>query len=236
MAAHPELADRIASLAPQLAEHVARALRDDPFWATRFGANGNSLLREQAVQHVERLARSLRVGDAAPVTERMRAVQAESVGLGMTTRHLADGVQRLHDAIRAAGVTDGGAARTMLDRARLALRYDDPAASAVQDASRQLAEDAVVTLRGVRLGDEAAEGEWIEALELLISYLADAVALKRPAVLGDYVRWLAASGPASLRPAPPEAMLAALDGALDELFEPARVKAAAVINAARASV
>jgi hypothetical protein len=236
MAAHPELADRVATLAPQLAEHVASAMDDDPFWGARFGGDGRQALREQAVQHAERLARALRVGDAAPVTERMRSVQTDAVGQGMTTRHLAAGSRRLHDAIHAAGITDAGAARTMIDRAILALRYDDASASAVQDASRQMAEDAVVTLRGVHLGDEATEGRWIEALEVLVSYLADAIAHRRPAVLAEYVAWLGAGGPASLRPADPAAMLSALEGALDELSPAARAQAGEYLSAARGAL
>jgi hypothetical protein len=233
MAAHPELADRIAALAPRLADHVAESMQDDPFWAARFGGDGQVVLREQALQHAERLARSLRVGDAAPVTERMRTVQSDAIQLGMTTRHLAQGSRRLLDAIHAAAVPDAGAARTMIDRAVLALRYADPLAAAVQDASRQLAEDAVVSLRGVHLGEEAAEAEWIDALEVMVSYLADAIAQRRPAILGDYVRWLGALGPPSLRPAEPAAMLGAVAGALDELPDAARREAAEYLAAAR---
>jgi hypothetical protein len=236
MAAHPELADRVAALAPQLADHVASAMDADPFWGARFGGDGRQALRDQAIQHAERLARALRVGDAAPVTERMRSVQSDAVGLGMTTRHLAAGSRRLHEAIRAAGITDAGAARTMIDRAILALRYDDANAAAVQDASRQMAEDAVVTLRGVHLGDEVAEAAWIEALEVLVSYLADAIAQARPQVLADYVSWLAAAGPPSLRPAEPAAMLTALEGALDELTPAARAEAGNVLSAARGAL
>lgn len=233
MSAHSALADRIAAAAPQLAERVATGMGGDPFWAARFGGDGQATLRAQAVEHAERLARSLRVGDSAPVTQRMREVRADAVRQGMTTRHLALGSRWLDDAIRAMVGPDTGAARTMIDRAVLALRYDDGAASAVQDYARQMAEDAVVTLRGVHLGDVEGEAQWIEAVEVLISYLADAVAARDPGILAAHARWLERNGAGALSPAEPAAMLAALEGALDELPAPARAEAAACLTAAR---
>lgn len=236
MSAHPALADRIADLAPRLAEEVAADFAADAFWTARFGPDAAAMLRAQMVGHAERLARALRVGDAAPVTERMRTVRDDSVRLGLTTRHLVLGCARLEEAIRAAELADWGPARTMLDRAVLALRYDEPtAAAAVQDASRQLAEDAVVTLRGVHLGEVTEEARWIAALEILVSYLADALGQGDATVLSGHARWLAGAPAGPARPAPARAMLDALAGALDELPPAAHVAAFTCLTEARAT-
>lgn len=236
MSSHPELADRIEAQAADLARRSIDAMYADPFWDARFGARGRAFAQEDGVHHAEYLARALRTGDASPLLKYARWLQVVLVTRGMTSRHIADNFHRLADAIRAAGLPEAGAARTMLDHAVLALRHDGKTAAAVQDASRQIAEDAVVALRGVHLGEEMIEAEWIEALEVLVSYLADSMALDRPDLLADYARWLASSGTPSVRPADPLAMLGALDSALDELREPARAQARACVSAARAAL
>jgi hypothetical protein len=182
---------------------------------------------------VHALIRALQTGDAAAMGGYVRRLQSAAWSAGATTRHLVASFRRLHDAIVRSGLSEAGAARTMLDRAVLALRYDDSRAAAVQDASRQMAEDAVVALRGVRLGDEEAEAAWIEALELLVSYLADAIATGRPELFSDTMSRLGQGGPSVVRPADPPAMLDALEGALDELPADARQGAAGCLDAAR---
>lgn len=234
MSAHPALADRLEATAATLAANLVSAQYGDPVQGARFGAQGRTVATEAAMLHLEQLARALRAGDAAPLEAYARSRQTALVTQGMTSRHLANDFHHLADAVQATGDPEWGAARTMLDRAALALRYDLQPAASIQDASRQLAEDAVITLRGVHLGDFQAEAEWVEALETLVSYLADAVAADRPAILGEHVRWLAAAPP-SLRPADPVAMLGALEGALDELPEPARSLSARCLAAARAA-
>lgn len=236
MAAYPELAERIARHADVIARQAFDDLRGDPYAGAFMPAIGAMFAPERVAHDVAALVAALRSGDAPSMIAYVRELQGTAIAAGLTSRLLAQSFRRLHDAILESGLSEAGAARTMLDRAVLALRYDGRPAAAVQDASRQLAEDAVVTLRGVHLGEEAIEAEWIEALELVVSYLADAVALEQPQVLGAQMQRFARSSPSIAQPAEPAAMLAALEGALDELPDQARRAAAACLAAARTSL
>lgn len=236
MAAHPELARRIESHAADIARLACEALRADPVARASLVPLHLMFAPERVAHDVKALIGTLRDADSAGMVTYVRQLQAVVPNGGLTTRHLAAGFGRVHDAILSIGLSDPGAARTMLDRAVLALRYDGTTAAAVQDASRQLAEDAVVALRGVHLGAEEIERQWIEALELLVSYLADSMALQRSELLTMYAGRLATAPPSLVRPAEPSAMLAALRGALDELPDAARHQASAVLAAAEASL
>lgn len=177
-AAH--LAHALAARADALAARALRAMYANPFWEERYGERGHRFAAEDGRHHVGYLVEALRAGSPDTLTRYARWLQSVLVARGMCSRHLAQHFARLAEAIRANDVPDAARAVEYLAAAEDALLYEGSAAArAIQEqVERPLAATAVEA-------DPAS-------LAYYASYLADAVALGRPEVLADYVRWVAA--------------------------------------------
>jgi len=167
------LADRLLAIAEELTTSVLAEMYRDPFWYARFGAPRAARHgRQDGHFHLSYVAEALRAGDAGVMERYARWLQQVLTTRGMCTRHLAENFDRLGQAVAARGVPDAARAVELLAAATAALRYDGGPARALQDRA-----DAIA-------GGDAE-------LLTLISYLADAVALARPALFADHAGWYA---------------------------------------------
>jgi hypothetical protein len=183
--AHRLLADRLEAIAAELSEQTIADMYKDPFWHARFGApRADKHGRQDGHFHVSYLAEALRAGDAGVMERYARWLQQVLTTRGMCSRHLAEHFDRLGQAITARGLPDAVRAIEVLAAASAALRYDAAAPRAIQDRAAAIA-------GGAGGGPGGAGGGIDEQLAVLVSYLADAVALARPALFAAHVGWLA---------------------------------------------
>ena len=168
-------ADALEARAAELADGALAAMyAADPFWEARFGARGRRYAAEDGRFHVSYLAEALREGSPASLVAYARWLQGVLTTRGMCSLHLVHNFRRLAGAVAALAVPGAATAAAYLGEAAGALRYDGEA-GAVHDLA--VAADEAAAPRA----DLAAH---------LLSYLADAVALGRPPVFTDHVRWL----------------------------------------------
>jgi hypothetical protein len=167
------LVERLLAAAGELTDEVLAEMYRDRFWYARFGEiRASRHGREDGNHHVAYLVEALRADDAGVLERYARWLQQVLTTRGMCTRHLAENFERLGVAIAARGWPDGERAVRLLADAIASLRYADGPARAVQERA-----DAIA-------GDDAE-------LATLVSYLADATALKRPTVFTDHAVWYA---------------------------------------------
>jgi hypothetical protein len=165
------LADRLLEIASELTERALAEQYRDPFWYQRYGEpRATRHGRQDGNHHVSYLAEALRAHDPVVMERYARWLQQLLTTRGMCTRHIAECFDCLGRAINERGWSDARPALDVLAAATAALRYDGGPARAVQDRASAIAG-----------GDPE--------LETLTSYLADAIALARPDVLGDHVAW-----------------------------------------------
>lgn len=189
-----ELADRLRAEKGRLVVRVVDEMFENPFWAERFGARGRRFAEEDLGYHVDYLAQALVARDGGVMDRYARWLQSVLTSRGMCTIHLADSFARLDRAIPE-HVDDALLAHTYLEAARSALLYPAGPSRELQEASAGLAERAVDRLHAehpdwaVRWG---ARGRalCIEDVSYHLSYIADAMALGRPALFGAYVAWI----------------------------------------------
>lgn len=178
--AHRLLADRLEAIAAELTSEVLDEMYKDPFWYARFGApRADKHGRQDGFFHISYLAEALRAEDAGVMERYARWLQQVLTTRGMCSRHLAENFDRLGQVIAARGLADAARAVELLAAASAALRYDAAAARAIQDRAAAIA------------GGAKGSDEVDQQLAVLVSYLADAVALARPALFAAHVGWLA---------------------------------------------
>jgi hypothetical protein len=236
------IADTLAAQATALVERTFRALYANPFWDARYGERGRRYAIEDGRFHVQYLVEALRGGSPETLVAYARWLQPVLTTRGMCSRHLAENFASLGEAIQAEGLDPTGEAQAYLAAAEAALRYDAGSAGTLQDAAAGLAAAAAAKLAvapsaarasGAGLGRPRIEDDLLDDL----SYLADAVALKRPDLFVDYVQWTA--GYLRGRGVPAEALaarLSALAAALDALDGDAATTARAVLASGRGAL
>ena len=235
------LADRIEAHGPALAGRVVEQLYRDPFWQERFGERGRRFAEEDGRHHVSYLVQALRVGEPDVLRAYAQWLQGVLTPRGMCSRHLSDNFALLADALLADGLDAEGTATAYLRAAQDALRYPDGAARPIQEQADVLAArtvDAVSRQHPEWLDgrDEAGRARCQDAVRSYVSYLADAVALERPELFADHMRWTAGSlARRSIPVGDLDATLAALEGALTVLPARAREPALAALAAGRAA-
>lgn len=230
-----ELAARLEVLRPKLAARVRDEVHQDPFWLARFGERGRRFIEEDATFHVSFLVQALVANDPSLITGYARWLRTVLTARGMCSLHLAEDFDRLGRAIviemAEPGVAEPGGAEVgeaaapaleMLSAARRALDHADGPGRALSLAAERVAERVLATPDGAALGRTG--------LRHLLSYLADAVALRRPERFEAHVRWLDGwlrAQPGAVGRDPARHLLRAIGPALTkELVEPA-VQAAA---------
>lgn len=184
------LADRLAARRDELARAALAALLKNPFWEARFGERARRHGLQDGLYHVAYLCEALRAGTPTPLEHYARWLQGVLTTRGMCSRHLADNFATLAEAIGRADVDDAEPAFRYLARASEALRYEDEAPRALQDASWALAGGVVAAFAEPGWTD-AQRVKCIDDLRYHVDYLADAVALARPQQFAAYVAFIA---------------------------------------------
>lgn len=219
------LVAHIEARAPALAARVLEEMYRNPFWLERFGERGRQFARQDGEFHLSYLVQALAAGDAGVLTGYARWLQPVLTTRGMCTRHIDENFARLARAIEDE-IADAGAAIVMLDATRAALRYEAPAPRHVQDASAHIADEATADIYrrhpewDARWGAGGRE-RCRDDIGYHLSYLADAIALDRPAVFTDYVAWIAAF--LARRSIPVDHMLATLQVVRDVIVADTRL-------------
>jgi hypothetical protein len=184
------LADRLEARRDELARAALAVMLNHEFWQARFGERARRHGLQDGLYHVAYLCEALRAGSPAPLEHYARWLQGVLTTRGMCSRHLADNFATLAEAIGRADVAEAEPAFRYLARATEALRYDDEAPRAVQDASWALAGGVVAALAEPGW-TEAQRARHVDDLRYHIDYLADAVALARPQLFAAYVAFIA---------------------------------------------
>ena len=219
-----ELVHRLLAQGDDLAAEVHTAMLADPFWLARYGERARTHMRQDNAFHLQYLCEAL-VGDPAAIDRYARWLRDLLTTRGMCSAHIADNFRRLGAAI-AARWTDAGPALEMLERGVAALSYPPGPAAALQQAG-----PGIAALAASRCGATPA------ALEMLTSYLADAMAQAAPERFAAHAVWLAGWQQREPGAGPPVAgQLAALSAAIDELAPTASRDAGAVLAIARPAV
>lgn len=188
-----DLAERIRNEKARLAVGVVDEMYENPFWIERFEKRGRKHSEEDLAFHVDYLVQALIARDAAVLERYARWLQSVLTTRGMCTIHLSDSFLRLGRAI-AESISGAEVATTYLETAARALLYEGGHARELQDASERLAEEAATRFTNAY---PAAVANWgahgrqrcLEDAAYHLAYLADAIALERPAVFVDYVQW-----------------------------------------------
>jgi hypothetical protein len=235
------LADRIEAQAVGLTRRALDEIYVNPFWQERFGERGRQRAEEDSRYHLTYLAEALRAESPEILVNYARWLRTVLVTRGMCSRHLAENFARLAAVIRDEVAVGSEQAARYLESAEAALVYDRGPARAIQLAAPGLAEQAVSVLYArhpdwLRVGGMAGQQRCRDDVLYHLSYLADAVALRRADLFAVYVDWIA--GFLERRGIPPEhlqVVLSVLDDGLAELPHTARRAAREVLSAGRAA-
>lgn len=184
------LADRLEARRDELARAALAEMLKNEFWEARFGERARRHGLQDGLYHVAYLCEALRAGSPAPLEHYARWLQGLLTTRGMCSRHLADNFSTLAEAIGRADVDEAEPAFRYLARATEALRYEDEAPRALQDATWALAGGVVAAVAEPAWSD-AQRVECVDDLRYHIDYLADAVALGRPQLFAAYVAFIA---------------------------------------------
>ncbi len=185
-----ETARAIEAHAERIASAVYARVYTDPFWDARFGKRGHYHTERDGNYHLSYLAQAVRARSARVMAEYALWARGMLVPRGMCSNHLAENFGMIRDALAEHRIA--GHAGSILDSAARALDYEDGAAGAIARAAAAVAaalDDPAVPL--------ASSRDWRQHL----SYLADAVAAKRPELFADYLgfldRWQSAAPPSA---------------------------------------
>ena len=173
------LAERIEAATGELVEETVREMYRDPFWLDRFGERGQTNSRTDGAFHVSYLTRALAAGGPETLEIYARWLQTLLLARGMCSLHLDQHFARLDEALQSRGLDEQGTAKAYLTAARRALRHPGIAGE-LAGASGSLL-------------DQAGRGLWparLRELEVLQSFLADALALGTPERLAGHLAWL----------------------------------------------
>lgn len=185
MTPQPDLARAIEARTAQLAQESVEPFHRDPFWYARYGeARTRRFGDEDAVFHVRYLVQALAQGAPSVMEGYARWLRTLLVSHGMCTQHLSQHFGWLQEALARAGLS-GPEVRTVLASAQEALRYLEGTAAVLGAGSESLALHASRAL-GLA-ADRALQAE----LQLQLSYLADALAARRPELFLAHVRFYA---------------------------------------------
>ena len=234
-----ELAGEIEAHKGELTNRALKRMYENPFWDARFGERGRSFAAEDGEYHITYLVEALRSGNQQVLTRYARWLQSVLTTRGMCSLHLAENFARLSEVIAESGIRNPGYAVATLDAGVRALRYDSSAARAVQqefDALLAHTRGAINAPHPNHPNVTAILGREQVARDVpyLLSYLADALALDRPDVFVDHVRWLAEYYTGLDIPLDQlDHVLLALDGSLNTLREADRLAARAIVREAR---
>lgn len=203
------LVAEVESLAATITDRVLEEMYRDPFWDDRFGTRGRVFAEQDGRYHLAYLCTALRSGDSGPLVSYAAWLQSVLTTRGMCTRHLDENFARIASVLEDMFGVRVEPALSLLAKAREALLYPQTAARALQLSSSEWAARALQAM-GPRARPETPAN-----LAVLLSYMADAVALGRGDVFFDYVRF--AEDHLVRRGAPrdyPSALLAALRATL----------------------
>jgi hypothetical protein len=182
------IAALVARAAELVAEVTAETYRDDPFWDDRYGARGRRYTTEDGQYHVTYLAEALRANDPAIIERYATWLRSVLTSRGMCSRHLVENLERLGGAIARAGLDVNGTPGRFLARARAALVWPAGSARFLDEAAEELAARAIESLPGPSpMGRSTRRDEVLD----LISYAADALALRREEAFVGHVQWAA---------------------------------------------
>ena len=174
------LAQRLLAGADALnAAAVADEYRD-PFWSDRYGEQGRKFAVSDGMHHLGYLAEAVRAASPIVLVKYTRWLRSVLVTRGMCSEHLADGLRIRARHIAAMAWPDAAPALALLAAAVDALTYGHPPAA---DLVPRPDDDV---LPGFTALDPA---ERRHDVRHLLSYLADALAFDRPALLHDHLAW-----------------------------------------------
>lgn len=235
-----DVSDRLEARAAALASAALDEVYKDPFWDERFGARGRRFAAEDGDHHVTYLVESLRAKDPQPLVRYVRWLQSVLTSRGMCSRHLDDHFGCLAQAIMDQSIEAPEEALRFIASAREALVYDAGPQRQVQLAAADLARRAAEILaqrRGATPQGQTDGARSTFDFDHLLSYLADAIALRNPRLFADHLRWLAGSLERRAVPlAELEESLLCLEGAIETLPPAAREQAREVLAKARAGL
>ncbi len=186
-----ELCAAIEAKSAALAAYALARMYENPFWDERFGARGRQFATEDGHHHVKYLLVSLQMNSPDTLTHYAGWLRSVLTTRGMCSRHIMENFARLAEAIRALSIPQPERATDYLEQASAALLYADGPARQVQLAGDELVERAMECFAADPGGavPDATRRFLQGELSYDISYLADALALQRPAVLVDHVVW-----------------------------------------------
>lgn len=186
-----ELKNALLAAGPRLVDRVLAEMYENPFWVERFGARAHTHGREDGLYHITYACNAIEAGDVGVIENYARWLQQVLTTRGMCSRHLADNFDRLAAAIRDEPWPGKQAAIDVFAAAARALHYEDSIAGGLQARTMIIARAATLDLHANHPdGPAADQARCIDDLSYHLSYLADAIALSRPQVFGDYIRWL----------------------------------------------
>ena len=172
-----ELVEKLRDEGPALSQRVLEEMYADPFWMERFGSKGRRHADEDSDFHLRYLSRALVAGDPGVLVRYARWLREVLATRGMCSRHLDDNFRRLARRLSEQGWQGTDLAIAFLQAARESLRWEAGPAGELQREAAQLA-------------DELDAGPLVEAARDLLSYLLDAVALRRPDLFAAHVHWM----------------------------------------------
>lgn len=174
------LSQRLAEVGPELGRRVMREIYADPFWVARFGDRGVRHSNQDADFHVTYLVQALLADDVEILNRYARWLRTVLVTRGMCTLHLSDNFVQMASAIERE-VEGSEQACRYLHSACESLLYSPGPARDLQDFDDALASGAAHDWPGIAPR---------QILRSLISFLADAVAAKRPELFVSHAVWL----------------------------------------------
>ncbi|WNG43066.1 hypothetical protein F0U60_02380 [Archangium minus] len=191
------LARQVESLTQRLAETSVLGLYEDPFWFARYGEDrARRFGGEDAVFHVRYLVQALDAREVGVMERYARWLQGLLVPRGMSSRHIALHFQGLHAALVREGLTQPPQALEYVRAAESALEWPEGPARAVHEVRDALVRQTLNAL-SAREGPPSPmqERRLEEELLLQLSYLMDALGMKRPGLFVEHVRWYAGFWP-----------------------------------------
>lgn len=210
------LAQRILDAAVALNTAAVADENRDPFWLSRYGERGQRFMLSDGVHHFNYLAEAVRAQNPHVLEKYARWLRSVLVTRGMCSEHLADGLRIRATHIAAQGWRDAWQANDLLKCAIDSLTYTTgEAVGLVPGAGGPPLPplQAIARAHGVDAGDVAFDARH------LLSYLADALAFDRPAILRDHLAWRAPFERSRGRPA--AYLPALLTELVDHVDEPA---------------
>lgn len=184
------VASALRAHAKTIAAKVTDETLDDPFWTERFGARGRENTEKDAAYHVEFFAQAIDAEDPEIARRYARWLRTLLTTRGMCTAHIDENFVRLERVVTEVVGSEAEAVRPYVAAAREALRHEGVAGEL--EASAEAIAKAVAN----ELGSAEKTASRDADTRLLLAFLADAIALDRPATFVDHVHYVRARDPA----------------------------------------